>query len=80
MLDDQSKYQWADEVNELEKYFATIELPTKPISLGGGTSVVNSTNFVNHHIATLKATVGNRVFYPYLNRLREFKRILNAEE
>ena len=79
MLDDQNKYKWTDEVNELQHYFSTIELPKMPISLGGGTVVVNSTNFVNNHIATLKANVGNRIFYPYLTRLREFKSKLNPK-
>jgi hypothetical protein len=79
MLDDQNKYKWADEVNELQHYFSTIELPKMPVSLGSGIVVVNSTNFVNNHIATLKANVGNRIFYPYLTRLREFKSKLNPK-
>ena len=80
MIHDQNKYQWSDEVKELEQYFAAVTLPTIPVRLAAGSTVVDSTNFVNHHIATLKATIGNRTFYPYLTRLRQFKEILETQD
>ena len=67
---------WNNEIKELEKYFAGIEQPTQQIKLNEWTTITDYSLFIDSHLATVKANNGNKTFLPYLNRLKELKRIL----
>lgn len=67
---------WEQDITELENYFASIELPTKPVKLNGCSTITNSFLFVESHFVTVKANNGKRTFLPYLNRLQELKQVL----
>lgn len=65
--------QWT-EVEELEKYFKKKKLP-ETIKLNNWTTI-KCTQFVDSHLSVLKANNGKQTFLPFLNRLMEFKNIL----
>jgi Domain of unknown function (DUF4326) len=68
---------WEQDINELEDYFATITLPTSPIKLNSHSTISDCFKFVQSHLATIRANNGKPAFEPYLNRLKELKRVLN---
>ena len=68
--------QWK-EVEELEKYFHKKKLPEK-IKLNNWTTIKCS-QFVDSHLKTIKVNNGNKTFLPFLNRLMEFKNILEQK-
>ena len=69
---------WEQEITELENYFAKIELPTQPVNLKPGNTIINCSLFIEKQFATVKANNGNRTFLPYLNRLQELKKCLQT--
>jgi hypothetical protein len=60
---------WEQDITELENYFASIELPTQPVKLNQCTTITDCSLFIEHHLSTIKANCGNRIFLPYLDRL-----------
>ena len=69
---------WEQNITELENYFAGIAVPTQPVKLNPYSTVINCSLFIESHFATLKANNGQRTFLPYLNRLLEFKGIIQS--
>ncbi len=67
---------WNNDISELEKYFAGIELPIEPVKLNDWTTITDITLFVENSLSTVKKYNGNKVFLPYLSRLRTLKKIL----
>ncbi|WP_396181506.1 DUF6965 family protein [Flavobacterium sp.] len=67
---------WEQEIEELENYFKSIELPTQPVILNSCKKISNCSSFIETNIATVKANNGKSTFLPYLNRLQELKQIL----
>ncbi len=67
---------WNNDISELEKYFAGIELPIEPIRLNDWTTITDTTLFVESNLSFVKAHNGNRTFLPYLNQLEKLKEIL----
>ena len=67
---------WDTDIAELEKYYASIKLPTHPVKLNEGSTIRDCSLFVESHFATVKANNGKRTFLPYLNRLQELKQVL----
>ena len=67
---------WSNDIAELEKYFAGIELPTQPVKLNNYTTITDCSLFIESHFATVKGNNGNKTFLPYLNRLQEFKSLI----
>ena len=67
---------WCNDIAELEKHFAGIELPTHPVMLNKYSKVLDCSLFIESHFAKVKGNNGNRVFLPYLNRLQELKQVL----
>ena len=67
------------EVEELETYFKSIELPKTPILLGQGETINDVGKFLESHFATLKHRKKETVNLPFLVRLRKLKAILLAE-
>lgn len=69
---------WGQEIDKIEKYFNSIELPNKPINLNQCGLISDINLFISGHISILRANDGKQVFIPYLNRLNELKRILKT--
>lgn len=68
---------WLDEISELEKFFASIEIPSDPIQLNAWTFIENPLETISSHLTTVRANNGNKTFLPYLNRLNELKTYLS---
>ena len=69
---------WEQDINELENYFAGIQLPTQPVKLNRCSTIIDCSLFIESHFATVKANKGKRTFLPYLNRLQELKQVLTT--
>jgi hypothetical protein len=69
---------WEQDINELENYFAGIQLPTQPVKLNRCSTITDCSLFIESHFATVKANKGKRTFLPYLNRLQELKQVLTT--
>lgn len=67
---------WSNDIEELESYFKTIELPNSPIQLKQGTKIISVQRFYDSYLTIVKANNGKELFKPYLNRLQELKTIL----
>lgn len=67
---------WSKDIAALENYFVSIDLPTQPVKLNRFSTIINCSQFIESHIATVKANNGNRAFLAYLNRLNELKQAL----
>lgn len=64
------------DIEELETFFAGIQLPAGPVKLNQCATIINIPGFIDSHIATAKAQDGNYTYKPYYNRLQELKQIL----
>jgi len=64
---------WDMEINDLVKFFETSTLPSKPVSLKPGETIIDVQKFVNSHLRIVQAKNGVRTFLPYLNRLQELR-------
>ncbi len=67
---------WEQDIIELEKYFAGITLPTQPVKLNKCGTIINCSRFIESHLATVKANIGNQTYLPFINRLQRIKQIL----
>lgn len=67
---------WVRDIAELENYFANIELPTQPVKFSSFSTITNCSLFIESHFSVLKANDGKRIFLPFLDRMKELKRIL----
>lgn len=67
---------WNNEILELETFFAGLTLPIEQIKIDSCTTIKEVTPFINSHLLVVKANNGNKIFEPYLNRLKQLKRIL----
>ena len=64
------------DIEELEAFFHDAELPSEPIRLDACTVITNVSLFIESHLSYVKAHDGNDRYMPYLDRLRELKRVL----
>lgn len=69
---------WEQDISELENYFASMMLPTRPVPISRGVTIIDCSLFIESHIATLKEKNGNRTFLPYLSQLQELKRVFTT--
>uniref|UniRef100_A0A6M3LV05 DUF6965 domain-containing protein n=1 Tax=viral metagenome TaxID=1070528 RepID=A0A6M3LV05_9ZZZZ len=68
---------WEQEIIDLKNFFFnSIELPTEPIKLSQAETIIDIRKFINSHLSIVKAQNGNRVYLPYLNRLKKLKECL----
>jgi len=67
---------WNTEIKELEVFFSRTTLPSQPIELNKGCTVVDAERFVDTHLSVVTANNGKRIYLPCLNRLRGFKRLI----
>lgn len=65
---------WEDEIQELE----AAEWPSRGTAKISGCVVVDNIQaFVHGHLETVKANNGNPTYRPYLDRLKELRKILD---
>jgi hypothetical protein len=64
---------WDQNIDELEKFFSGIELPTGPLRLDKCSQITNIELFIKSHLDIVKAQNGNKRYLPYLDRLNELK-------
>lgn len=69
---------WSNEIEELEKFFASIKLPEDPIKLNQCSTITDINLFIKSNFDTIRAQNGNTRFIPYLDLLNELKAILKA--
>lgn len=69
---------WSENITALENFYSIIQLPSQPIQLKAGETIINIPLFVSNHFDTVKSQKGNSTYLPYLNRLQELKAILKA--
>jgi hypothetical protein len=69
---------WSNDITELENYFASIEPPAQPIRPNGYSVITDYFLFIESHFATVKAHNGDRTFLPYLDELKELKKVLTT--
>ena len=73
-IPDQKREYW--DIEELEKFFDSTDLPSGPIKLNAWSTIIDVRGFIESHIATLKNYNGNPHFRPHLDRLIEFKTLI----
>lgn len=71
-LRDRTPEDWSDKIEELEKYFDSIELPNGSIYLNDCTTISDIPLFIDSHLAIVKSNSGNLKFKSYLERLQYF--------
>ena len=76
LLPKSEQTDWSKEITEIESYFANTDIPTDPVKLNPWTTIINARLFIDGSMATVKYYNGNRYFRPYMNSLKEFKKLL----
>jgi len=66
---------WSQDIEELEKYFSSIELTNQPVKLKDNSTVSNQMLFIESHMAVVKSNNGKEKFRPYLQRLQNLAEI-----
>lgn len=69
---------WNNDISELENYFESIEIPTRPVKLNSYSTITNCALFLRSHFSAVKENNGNRTFLPFLYRLQELKKVLTT--
>ncbi len=67
---------WQRDIDEMAAYFSGISLPPHPVKLYPHETILNVQNFVDSHMATVKANRGKVTFLPYLTRLQTLRNLL----
>lgn len=68
---------YSTEIKSLEAFFSNCTIPSTPISLSKGETIVNARAFIQSHLSTLKNYSTNKYFLPYLERLQKLKMYLS---
>lgn len=66
---------WLTDIAEIEAILKKNDHKTT-IKLKNGGTIINIEKFIESHFATVQTYNGNKIFLPYLNRLKELKEIL----
>jgi hypothetical protein len=64
---------WDKEINELEDYFKSAQIPEGDYKLSQCETIKNIQVFISSHLQTVKAQNGKPYFRPYLERLKKLK-------
>ena len=59
-------------IKELEEKLNNLKRPLPVITQSPGEKITDPEKFVQSHLATIKANIGNRTFLPFLDRLNSF--------
>lgn len=77
IIDSNSKNEtWEIEINDLEKCFAEINLPTDALKLNRCSTIIDLPRFIRIHLLTLRSNNGKHTYLPFLHRLQELKLLL----
>ena len=60
---------WQSRLNKLSAFFQIAILPTEPIKLNSGVTIVDLKRFIKTNYETAKNNQGNVIFEPYLQRV-----------
>ena len=71
---------WDAEIAEIEEYFNQTEPPSHPVKLNAWTTITNARLFIDGSMATVKHYNGNRHFRPYLDSMKEFRKLLTLQQ
>jgi hypothetical protein len=66
---------WLTDIKTLEAILLKNDHKT-PIKLKNGGTIINLEKFIDSHLETVKFNYGNKVFLPYLNRLKEITKTI----
>ena len=64
------------EIKLLEDFFSNCSIPSTPMSLNKGETILNGRAFIQSHLSVLKNYSTNKYFLPYLERLQKLKMYL----
>ena len=67
---------WNEQINALELFFGSIEIPTNEVLLSRCETINNVPLFISSHLEMVKANNGKQTFTPYLERLEALKMLL----
>lgn len=70
------QFQGENELVELKLFFKNTVLPGIPIKLDQSSIITDVSGFVESSLACIKAHKGEKIFLPYLNRLKQVRNIL----
>lgn len=70
------KINHSEPIQELIKYFTTVQLPATAIQLNAAEKICNVALFVDTHLQHLQANAGRAICEPFINRLTTLKTIL----
>jgi len=69
---------WTDKIDELERHFASIELPAHPIKPNAWSTINSCADYIDSHLQTCRANNGKERFLPYLTRLEDLRILLST--
>lgn len=65
-------------INDLEEKLNNLKRPLPQITASPGETIIDPEKFIQSHLATIKANIGNCTFQPFLDRLNCFLKSINA--
>ena len=68
---------WDKEIEELENFFKSCQMPTEPLQLSEGEVIHDLKLFIATHISVIKTNNGKNGFIPYLDRLKLLKSLID---
>lgn len=69
---------WSTEIQSLESFFSSMQLPLTPIRLNQSTIIYDLPKFIYGHLAILRTYNDNPVFRPYFHRLHLIQQLIQA--
>lgn len=66
---------WDNEIKELETFFRSRKIPTKPIKLTEQILITDVLQFLKSHFAIVREHNGNERYRPYLDRLHQLRNL-----
>ena len=67
---------WTNEIQFLERFFVSIDIPDYPIKLNPWTTLLDPAFYIKTELDFVKTINGNRTYRSHIDRLYELKRIL----
>ena len=70
-----TKESWMQDIEKLKTYFDSVTLPTGPLIISPGCTIVDLPTFITNSLATVQANDGKKTFLPCLERLKALQQI-----
>lgn len=71
---------WTSRLQALETFFQSFTLPTEPIRINKGVTVIDVAKYLDTNLSTARANNGNPYFLPYLERVEALREKLIKEQ